>query len=206
MKVERLTGGKLANNAYFLVNEITRNCILIDTFEQTEPILNYLENNCLKLEAILLTHGHFDHISGVKKIKDKTNCRVYLHKDDVWKITAFDQMARMCNIQVEPFDVDYEIQGDEENLEIIGYKIKAIHTPGHTKGGVCYMIDEMIFVGDTIFKDSYGRTDFEDSDFQTLKSSILKIFNLEGDYLYLPGHGDVSTSKYEKLYNPISRD
>ncbi len=204
MKIERIIGGSIGTNTYFVVNEITNECICIDPHEEIKPISDYISKNNLTVKAVLLTHGHFDHIGGVAYLKT-LGAKVYMNNKDVWHIDAKEQMAAILGVKIEHFDVDYLVK-EPDLLEICGYKIKVLDTPGHTMGGVCYVIDEYIFTGDTIFRASYGRTDFVDSDFQMLKSSILKILSLEGEYTLLPGHGDVTYLSFEKMYNPIMED
>ena len=204
MKIERLTLGAIGTNTYFVINEITKECVVIDPAEDIQSISDYIKEQDIKPVAVLLTHGHFDHIGGVAYLKT-LGAKVYMHSADVWKINDPGQMAALLGVKIEPFSVDFEVK-DSDSLEICGFKFKVLGTPGHTKGGVCYILDEYIFVGDTIFRASYGRTDFEDSDFQSIKSSILKILDLEGEYTILPGHGDVTYSSFERMYNPIMED
>ncbi len=184
MKIERLVLGEIQTNTYFVINEITKECVVIDPAEDIQSISGYIQKNEIKPIAVLLTHGHFDHIGGTAYLKS-LGAKVYMHNADVWKITDPGQMARILGIKIEPFEVDFEIK-EPDLLELAGFKFKVLDTPGHTKGGVCFVLDEYIFCGDTIFRASYGRTDFEDSDFQSIKSSILKILDLEGEYTLLP--------------------
>ena len=204
MKIERLVLGAIQTNTYFVINEITKECVVIDPAEDIKSISGYIQENGIKPIAVLLTHGHFDHIGGVAYLKS-LGAKVYMHNADVWKITNPGQMARVLGVKIEPFEVDFEIK-EPDLLELAGFKFKVLDTPGHTKGGVCFILDEYIFCGDTIFRASYGRTDFEDSDFQSIKSSILKVLDLEGEYTLLPGHGDVTYSSFERMYNPIMED
>ena len=204
MKISRLIGGAIQTCTYIIINEITNECIVIDPHEDIKSISGYISDNNLKPIAVLLTHGHFDHIGGVAYLKS-IGAKVYMHNADVWKIANPGQMARILGIKIEPFEVDFEIK-EPDLLEIAGFKFKVLDTPGHTQGGVCFILDEYIFTGDTIFRESYGRTDFEDSDFESLKSSILKILALDGEYTLLPGHGDISYLSFEKMYNPIMED
>lgn len=204
MKIERLVLGSIGTNTYFVTNEVTKECIVVDPAEDIQSISDYINNEDIKPTAVLLTHGHFDHIGGVSYIKS-LGAKVYMSNKDIWHIANPEQMARILGVKIEPFSVDFEVK-EPDLLEIASFKIKVLDTPGHTKGGLCYILDEYIFTGDTIFRESYGRTDFEDSDFTSLKSSILKILNLEGEYTLLPGHGDVTYLSYEKMYNPIMED
>ena len=204
MKIERLVLGAIQTNTYFVTNEVTKECVVIDPAEDIQSISGYIKENDIKPVAVLLTHGHFDHIGGVAYLKE-LGCKVYMSNKDVWHITHPEQMARILGIEIKPFSLDFEIK-EPDLLEIAGFKFKVLDTPGHTQGGVCFILDEYIFTGDTIFRESYGRTDFEDSDFESLKSSILKILALDGEYTLLPGHGDISYLSFEKMYNPIMED
>ena len=204
MKIERLVLGAIQTNTYFVTNEVTKECVVIDPAEDIQSISGYIKENDIKPVAVLLTHGHFDHIGGVAYLKD-LGCKVYMSNKDVWHITHPEQMARILGIEIKPFSVDFEIK-EPDLLEIAGFKFKVLDTPGHTQGGLCFILDEYIFTGDKIFRESYGRTDFEDSDFESLKSSILKILALDGEYTLLPGHGDISYLSFEKMYNPIMED
>ena len=196
MRIERLVLGAIQTNTYFVTNEVTKECVVIDPAEDIQTISGYIKEND--------THGHFDHIGGVSYLKE-LGAKVYMSNKDVWHISTPEQMARILGVEIKPFSVDFEVK-EPDLLELAGFKFKVLDTPGHTKGGVCYILDEYIFTGDTIFRASYGRTDFKDSDFQSLKSSILKILNLEGEYTLLPGHGDITYLSFEKMYNPIMED
>ena len=204
MKIERLVLGAIQTNTYFVTNEVTKECVVVDPAEDIQTISGYIKENDIKPIAVLLTHGHFDHIGGVSYLKE-LGAKVYMSNKDVWHISTPEQMARILGVEIKPFSVDFEVK-EPDLLELAGFKFKVLDTPGHTKGGVCYILDEYIFTGDTIFRASYGRTDFIDSDFQSLKSSILKILNLEGEYTLLPGHGDITYLSFEKMYNPIMED
>ena len=204
MKIHRIVGGAIGTCTYIVQNEITNECIVIDPHEDVKTISGYLQKENLTPKAVLLTHGHFDHIGGVAYFKS-LGAKVYMNKADVWQIDDPEQMAAYLGVKIEHFDVDIFVK-EPDLLEICGFKIKVLDTPGHTMGGVCYVLDEYIFTGDTIFRESYGRTDFKDSDFKMLKSSILKILNLEGEYTLLPGHGMETYLSFEKMYNPIMQD
>ena len=204
MKIDRIIGGAVQTCTYFVVNEITHECVVVDPNEETKPIIDYILDNELKPVAVLLTHGHFDHIGGVSAIK-KLGAKVYMSKEDAWQITAPEQMAAFFGLKIEAFEVDKFIK-EPDLLDLAGFKFKVLDTPGHTEGGLAFVVDEYIFTGDTIFMQSYGRTDFKTGDFKKLKSSILKILSLDGEYTLFPGHGDVSYSSFERIYNPIMED
>lgn len=202
MRIEKFVVGPLENNAYLVINDVTKSAILIDAPKGSKRILDYIEDNGLTLDSILLTHGHFDHIADVS-IFEKLSPKVYLHEADLFKINEPDYMAKMMGIEVLPFNVDYVIKQDE-TIKVNGYNVKVICTPGHTRGCVVYIIDNVMFSGDTLFRCSYGRYDFEDSSFKDLKESLEKIFNIEGDYRVLPGHADETLLSFERANNPMN--
>ncbi|MDE6189032.1 MAG: MBL fold metallo-hydrolase, partial [Clostridia bacterium] len=125
--------GLLSNNTYLGINEKDKTCFLVDPSTSDSNVAEYIESNSLKLEAILLTHGHFDHIGGVKFFKDRFDCKIYMRAEDVDFIDNPLKIGR----KVEKFTPDVLVE-DGEELEICSQKIKVYHTPGHSKGGVCY--------------------------------------------------------------------
>ena len=171
---------------------------MVDPSTPSKDVAEYIESNGLTLEGILLTHGHFDHIGGVKFFKDKFKAKVFMHGQDVDFIDNPLQISR----RYDKFAVDVLVN-DGDELELCGRKIDVIHTPGHSLGGVCYVLDDVIFCGDTIFKCSYGRTDLRGGDIVQLYESIQKIFNLQGNYTLLCGHGAPTSLDIERANNPI---
>ena len=201
MQIKVFVLGLLSNNTYLAINEDDRTCFLVDPSTADSKLTQYIEDNSLKLTAILLTHGHFDHIGGVKHFKDKFGCKVYMHAEDVEFITNPLKIGR----KVDVFTPDVLVE-DGDELDICAHKIKVYHTSGHSKGGVCYALDNIIFCGDTIFRESYGRTDFRGGDFAQLSASVKRILDLDGNRILLCGHGESTTSDFERKRNPIFGD
>lgn len=201
MTIKTFVLGLLSNNTYLVINEQDKSCFLVDPSTPSKELAEYIESNDLKLEGILLTHGHFDHIGGVQFFKEKFGGKVYMHGEDVDFIDNPLKMGR----KYDKFSVDVMIN-DGDELQLCGNKIEVVHTPGHSLGGVCYILDSVIFCGDTIFRGSYGRTDLRGGDFNQLFQSINKILNLQGDYTLLCGHGAPSTLSFERVNNPILGD
>ncbi len=188
MHLKKFILGGLENNIYLLIEEETKEAILIDAGEEPDVILQFLEKRKIKLRYLLLTHGHFDHTSGYKKIKDATNAKVLIHKEDL-NITF--------GTKVEPDK--YLEDGDEILLGEI--KIKVLHTPGHTKGCCCFYLEKerILFSGDTIFFQALGRTDFPEGNYQQeIKSIKEKIFTLPEETIIHPGHGPETSVENEK--------
>ena len=135
--------------------------------------------------------------------KGNNKVTVFLHADDVDKISSYKNMGFAVGAKVEPFTPDVLLKGGEA-LVVAGISVKVISTPGHTKGGVCYLAEDKIFSGDTVFLTSYGRTDFYDGSYSEIKNSIVnKLFRIKGDYEILPGHGESTSLDFERANNMI---
>lgn len=209
-KFFHLYTGPLEVNTYIVVNGDSG--FVVDPGGDADEIFAIFKKQKAKIDAILLTHAHFDHIGGVAQLvkiasesegKTQSTPTVFLHRDEVEKIGSYKNMGFSMNANPEKFVPDVLLKGGE-TLDISGLKVKVIHTPGHSKGGVCYVVGNKIFVGDTLFFTSYGRTDFYDGNAKDLKNSIVnKLFNLKGNYTLLPGHGEPTTLEFERLNNPI---
>ena len=182
-------------NCYLIHEEHSRSCIAIDPGGNADKVIKFLEENNLTLEAILLTHGHFDHVGAVKDLHEKTQCKVYLHTDD---------LLLPENFTAGPLFYTHEY-GEGDILELAGLTIKVWHTPGHTEGSVCLFVDDAIFSGDTLFCHSCGRTDLPGGDPKAIMQSLARLKALEGDYRVLPGHAEDTTLDYERKTNPYLR-
>lgn len=194
--------GPIENNNYLLIDEQTKEAVLIDCTQETEEIDNVLKEYDAILKYILLTHGHFDHVLGVNYFRDKYKCKVLIHEDDKIMLDTIKEFAKKFGTgDVEIQNVDgFVKEGDV--IKFGENEISVIHTPGHTKGGVCYLVDDKIFTGDTLFYESVGRTDLPGGSFSQLKSSIEeKLFTLDENIKVYPGHGWESTIGHEKVNN-----
>lgn len=197
MDIEKIIVGELDTNCY-LVSE-GETAVVIDPGDEAEKILARLGER--KLAAVLLTHGHFDHIGAVSELKKITGAPVYMHEDDVPMVTdPVKSLCFMTGMQPEPFEVDKTV-GDGDALTFGGLSIKVMHTPGHSGGGVVYAIGGVVFGGDLIFRCSIGRYDY--GDFATEMASIDRVLSSFPDETVIyPGHGPETTVGYEKRYNP----
>lgn len=179
---------------------------VVDCGADADDIFADITSRGLTLEAILLTHAHYDHIGGVAKLKQLSGAKIYISKIDAELINSYKNLAFALGGTLEKFTPDV-LLNDGDEIEIGSFRIAVLSTPGHTAGGVCYKLKDRIFTGDTIFELSYGRTDFPTGDFSALVSSIEgKLFALKGDYVLYPGHGESTTLAYEKKNNPILFD
>ncbi|MBO4880014.1 MAG: MBL fold metallo-hydrolase [Clostridia bacterium] len=205
--------GPLSTNTYILYNEEgsaenRADCVVIDP-ASSRKVMSILDGHGLRCTHILLTHGHFDHIMGVAELKARENALVYIHEADAACVTGTSggSLAFMAGALVKHCEVDRRLT-DNESFTAAGMDFKVIHTPGHTPGGVCYIMEKerIIFSGDTLFELSVGRTDLAGgSDSELYESIAYRLFPLHGDYRVLTGHGGETTLEFERQHNPYMK-
>lgn len=205
MRFQTITNGSLDEHCYLIGADNATECAVIDP-GMPKPVLEALERDGLNCAAILLTHGHFDHIGGVRQIRDRYGSKVYIHEADADMLQSNRlSLAVLTGDLVKPAAADFLLKGGE-TLQIAGLSIDVIHTPGHTKGGVSYVLKEQrkLFVGDTLFFEGAGRTDFPGGSEKELYHSIAdRLFSLDGDYDVYCGHEETTTLDYERKHNPF---
>jgi len=201
MIIKYWQAGILGANNYLLINEKRKEALMIDCSEYTEQLENELNNYNAELKYILLTHGHFDHVMGINKTKQAhPKTKVFAHIGDKNLIESIQEFMQKYGMfeEVEVPRIDEYIQEGS----ILNGQVKIIHTSGHTQGSVCYLIDDNLFSGDTIFLEAVGRTDLDGGSFKEIKSNIEnKIFTLDENIKIFPGHGEFTTVKHEKENN-----
>lgn len=207
LQVQKLVLGDLATNTYIVTDIESGECAVVDPAIESDELLAKLEKKNVKY--ILLTHGHFDHISGTKAVKLLTNANVVIHKDDEPMLSDGEYNLFTMQYPYSPMPVISAdiITEDGAELDFGNGKIKVMHTPGHTLGGVCYIFpyDRVLFSGDTLFRLSAGRTDFKGGNPRTELMSLAKIGALDGDYTVYPGHEDSTTLQFERDNNRYMR-
>ena len=195
LKIDSMELGIYFVNCYLIREEQSHTCVVVDPGGHPNKVLKYLEDKGLTLEAILLTHGHFDHVGAVKELAEKTGCKVYLHADD---------LTLPENYTAGPLYYTHNY-GEGDVLELAGLTIKVMHTPGHTEGSVCLLVDDVIISGDTLFCHSCGRTDLPGGDPDAIMKSLARLKAMDGDYRVLPGHNRATTLAVEREYNPFMK-
>lgn len=203
MKVISEKFGSMDNNCSLIIDEKTNQSALVDCNEFSQKMIDMIGDTDLKY--ILLTHGHFDHIIGVKSVKEKYGAQVVISKEDEPMLNSSKlSLAVFCNAPQNNVDADIIVKdGDEITLGEI--KIKVMATPGHTSGSVCYIAENCIFSGDTLFYCSCGRTDFPSGSPEQMISSLQKLKALDGDYKVYTGHNNLTTLDFERKNNPYMK-
>ena len=204
IKIKQFIAGQLENNMYLVMDEDTKKAVLIDATELIPEITDAVKQLGSDVQYILLTHGHFDHIMGLNDLKKELNAEAMICEDDLVISDNINEFTRLFNWPDSNPPVYEKYLKDGDVITVGNMNIKVIHTPGHTEGGVCYLIEDNLFSGDTLFRGSVGRTDLFGGDFSKLSDSIKnKLFKLDNDIKVFPGHGPMTTIGYEKKHNEI---
>ena len=192
MEIRNLKLGSYQTNCYIAWGEDADSCIVIDPGFEPERVLEQVRHWGKSVAAILLTHGHFDHVGGVKHIAAETGCRVWICKEDL------TLNPRLTDGAI--YYTDTYAEGD--TLRLAGLTLSVIQTPGHTPGCVCLICEDALICGDTLFAGTCGRTDLPGGDMAVMRKSLARLKALPGNYRVLPGHGADSTLDEERMYNP----
>ena len=194
-EIETFCGGDLAENCYIAYLPERKDCVVIDPGFDPAPVLARIRQLGKTVAAVLLTHGHFDHVGGVERLQKQTDCPVYLHPAE----NTLPEYLTAGKL----FYTHTYAQGDV--CCAAGLELHILHTPGHTPGSVCLDCDGALFTGDTLFAGSCGRTDLEGGDGSAMEKSLRRLREMTGDRQILPGHGENTSLRREKLCNPYLR-
>ena len=201
MTVEKFVVGVMRTNCYLVYEEGRTDAVLIDPGRSHARIEARLAELNRSVTAVLLTHGHFDHILDVGFWQSK-GAKVYIHRLDADKLYTDKNLGVYCKVTVPETHADVTVE-DGETLNLAGMEFKVMQTPGHSSGSVVYLIDDTMFSGDTLFYRTHGRVDFPDGSPADMVKSLKKLFALDGDYRVLPGHDRETTLSEEKRYQTV---
>ena len=202
--IKTIVTGPFQENSYLLVDKSSNKCVLIDPGDEGQKIINYIKEKKIIPLAIINTHAHLDHIGAIAEIKEKYSIPFYLHVGEKPILDSYPIACRMFGItpaQIPSVDEWFDSSG---NLFIKPFKFFIIETPGHTPGGSSFFINDAIFVGDTLFQGSIGRTDLPGGDRKTLDKSLIKLIKkINPETTVYSGHGPSTTIGFEKTNNPF---
>ncbi|WP_055668009.1 MBL fold metallo-hydrolase [Desnuesiella massiliensis] len=200
MELKRIPAGVYAANCYIVMDEETKEALIMDPGGDEEDIIEAADNLGARVKYIVLTHGHIDHTGAVITLKKRYNVPVYIHAKDEELIL---KRTFMFGVLDSSKGADGNLK-DGDILTLGNMEVKCIETPGHTPGGVCFLVENNLFTGDTLFSGSIGRTDLTGGDFETIIRSIKeKLMVLDSGVVVYPGHGPSSTIGREKQSNPF---
>jgi len=202
--IKTIVTGPFQENSYLLIDKLSKKCVLIDPGDEAQKIINFInEKNILPI-AIINTHAHLDHIGAISEIKAEYSIPFYLHTEEKPILDAYLISCRMFGMKpAQSPSVDVWLNASGELL-IGPFKFLIIETPGHTPGGCSFLIDDIIFVGDTLFQGSIGRTDLPGGDRKILDKSLIKLINkLNPKTTVYSGHGPSTSIGFEKINNPF---
>lgn len=201
MIIKRLAVGPLETNAYIVGDEETRQAIIVDPGDEPDRILDEVKSDNLNVESVICTHAHFDHVGAAGDIKKETGAKILLHESDLEAYGLAKDQAAFWGFSIDelPEPDDFIKEGDEIRVGNLSFKV--LHTPGHSRGGICLYGEGVIITGDTIFQGSVGRTDFPGGSIDELKKSFKRIIDLPEKTKIYCGHGPETTVASERKYN-----
>ncbi|MCC8167939.1 MAG: MBL fold metallo-hydrolase [Clostridiales bacterium] len=204
LEIKQYVVGSVQTNCYFAINKDTKEMLVIDPGASAKQLIRRIRENGLTPVAVLLTHGHFDHATGAREVAEAFGIKIYAHEAERETLQDSRLNASWMVGESLTFGAD-EFLRDEQEIDLAGFHIRVLHTPGHTVGGCCYYFpyEDVVFSGDTLFCESVGRTDFPMGSMADLVRGVKqKLMVLPERTAVYPGHNEATTIEHERMYNP----
>jgi len=206
MIIKKFIVGPLENNCFILADEKSRETFIVDPGDEPDRILDFINENKLKVKYIVCTHAHFDHIAAVSDIKEETKAAIVLHKDDLEIYKSAKEHAALFGFELYSIPEPDIFVTEGDHLTVGNLTFMIIHAPGHSPGGICLYGEGIVITGDTLFAGTVGRTDLPGGDVKKLRDSAKRLMTLPDDVKVLPGHGPESTVGLERKSNFFLQD
>jgi glyoxylase-like metal-dependent hydrolase (beta-lactamase superfamily II) len=206
MIIKKLVVGPLENNCFVIADEKSKECFVVDPGDEPDRIIDFINENNMKVKYIICTHAHFDHVGAVSEIKKETEAKLVIHGYDLNIYHSSRDHAALWGFEIDPLPEPDLFVSEGEVLRIGGLRFEIIHTPGHSPGGICIYGEGILITGDTLFAGSVGRTDLPGGDVESLKQSFIRLMALSDTVKVLPGHGPESTIGKERADNFFSNE
>lgn len=201
MKIQTIPVGQLMTNCYLLCDESAKVCAVVDPGDEGERIARAVERSGCALQYVLLTHGHYDHFTGLAELLARYDVPVYIHPDDAQTGDGDPWALKFPRLD----EKHQRWYGEGDTLTLGSHIIHVLSTPGHSRGSVCLVVENNIIAGDTLFYGSCGRTDFPGGDYKEMLLSLARLARLEGNYKVYPGHDRATDLDWERRMNPYMR-
>jgi hydroxyacylglutathione hydrolase len=206
MIIQKFVVGPLENNCFIISDEKSKEALVVDPGDEPDRLLDFIDENHLKVKYIVCTHAHFDHIGALVDIKEAQGPKIVIHKNELFLYQNVNKQAEMWGFSAEPLPEPDMFVLDGDFLELGSLRFEVFHTPGHSPGGICLYGEGILVTGDTLFAGSVGRTDLSGGDLAQLKKSFQRLISLPAEVRVLPGHGPETTIKKEKIDNFFSHE
>jgi hydroxyacylglutathione hydrolase len=201
MIVKRLVVGPLQENTYIVADDTTKQAMVVDPGDEPDRIIDEIRDAGLEVRYIIYTHAHFDHVGAAGDLKKETGAIILMHRNDEETYSLAKDQAAFWGFEIDDIPAPDKFLDEGDELRVGNLSFKVMHTPGHSRGGICLLGEGIVLTGDTIFQGSVGRTDFPGGSITELKQSFKRLIELPEDTEILSGHGPETTVGREKREN-----
>jgi hydroxyacylglutathione hydrolase len=201
MIIKKFVVGPLESNCFLVIEESSKECFITDPGDEPDRIVDFINENKLKVKYLICTHAHFDHVAAVPELQEETGAQIVIHKSDLPIYENSEEHAALWGFEIDPLPRPDIFISDGDKIDIGNLHFEILHTPGHSPGGICIYGEDIVITGDTLFAGAVGRTDLPGGDILKLKASFQRLMSLPSEIRVLPGHGPETTIGREKTDN-----